>query len=102
MAPETAQNAVFRKTLHVEVPIETAFRVFTDRMGAWWPASHHVGNMAFKNILIDHRTGGRWYEINVKGEECIWGTVVAWEERRLGIAGLRIGKNKEFREQHPV
>lgn len=96
MAPETAQNAVFRKTLHVEVPIETAFRVFTDRMGAWWPASHHVGNMAFKNILIDHRTGGRWYEINAKGEECIWGTVVAWEAPRQVVLSWHLQPDWTF------
>jgi len=28
---------------------------------------------------MDKRAGGRWYEINVEGVECTWGTVVAWE-----------------------
>lgn len=28
---------------------------------------------------MDPRAGGRWYEINVNGEECIWGTVVEWQ-----------------------
>jgi uncharacterized protein YndB with AHSA1/START domain len=48
-------------------------------MGSWWPASHHVGNVPFKDLLIEHWVGGRWYEINVKGEECPWGQVLAWE-----------------------
>ena len=59
MAPETAQNAVIKRTLHVDVPIERAFEVFTDRMGSWWPASHHVGNVPFKDLLIEHWVGGR-------------------------------------------
>jgi uncharacterized protein YndB with AHSA1/START domain len=79
MASETAQNAVVRRTLHIEVPIEKAFRVFTERMGSWWPASHHVGSSPFKDILVDHKAGGRWYEINADGAECIWGTVLVWQ-----------------------
>jgi len=71
MVPETAQNAVVKRTLHVEVPIERAFRVFTERMGSWWSASHHIGNVPFKDILIDKRSGGRWYEINAEGRECV-------------------------------
>jgi uncharacterized protein YndB with AHSA1/START domain len=96
MAPETVQNAVFRKTLHVEVPIDTAFRVFTDRMGAWWPASHHVGGTPFQDILIDHHAGGRWYEINVKGEECIWGTVLAWEPPRTVVLSWHLQPDWTF------
>lgn len=76
---ETAQNAAVKRTLHVEVPIEKAFQVFTERMGKWWPESHHVGGTPFKDILIDPKKGGRWYEINAEGVECIWGTVIAWE-----------------------
>ncbi len=79
MAPEMAQNAVVKRTLHVEVPIEKAFQVFTERMGQWWPAAHHVGKTPFKDILIDKKKGGRWYEVNVEGAECIWGTVLAYE-----------------------
>jgi uncharacterized protein YndB with AHSA1/START domain len=71
--------AAYKKTMHVNVSIERAFKVFTEKMGAWWPQSHHVGGTPFKVILIDPRTGGRWYEINGDGEECVWGSVLAWE-----------------------
>lgn len=65
--------------MSVNVPIDRAFKVFTEKMGAWWPASHHVGGTPFKDILIDPLTGGRWYEINADGQECVWGSVLAWE-----------------------
>lgn len=71
--------AVIKRTIHVNVPIEKAFQVFTEKMGAWWPATHHIGGTPFKDILIDPRKGGRWYEINIEGAECIWGTVLEWE-----------------------
>ena len=96
MAPEAVQNAVFRKTLHIRVPIEMAFRVFTDRMGAWWPESHHIGDTPFKDILIDHRAGGRWYEINAKGAECIWGTVLTWEPPRKVVLSWQLQPDWTF------
>jgi uncharacterized protein YndB with AHSA1/START domain len=65
--------------MHVNVPIEFAFKVFTKKMGAWWPATHHIGGTPFADILIDPHAGGRWYEINAEGKECIWGSVLAWE-----------------------
>ena len=79
MSPESAAIAAYKRTMLVNVPIERAFKVFTEKMGAWWPASHHVGGSPFKDILVDPRTGGRWYEINAEGQECIWGSVLAWE-----------------------
>src|SRR5882762_1191724 len=69
MATEAAPSAAVKRTIHVNVPIEKAFRVFTERMGRWWPATHHVGGTPFKDILIEPRVGGRWYEINVEGAE---------------------------------
>lgn len=96
MTPETAQEPVIRKTLHVEVPIEKAFQVFTERMGKWWPQSHHVGGTLFKDILIDPREGGRWYEINAEGAECIWGKVVTWEPPKKVVLSWHLQPDWSF------
>jgi uncharacterized protein YndB with AHSA1/START domain len=96
MVPETAQNAVVKRTLHLEVPIEKAFQVFTQRMGHWWPASHHVGGTPFKDILIDPKQGGRWYEINADGAECIWGTVVAYEPPKKVVLSWHLQPDWSF------
>jgi uncharacterized protein YndB with AHSA1/START domain len=96
MAPETAQNAVFRKTLHVAVPIEKAFQVFTERMGQWWPATHHVGKTPFRDILMDPRAGGRWYEVNVDGLECVWGTVVEWQPPKKVVLSWHLQPDWSF------
>jgi uncharacterized protein YndB with AHSA1/START domain len=79
MQPETAPKAFIKKTMRVAVPIDRAFRVFVDRMGAWWPAQHHIGATPFKDILVEHRAGGRWYELSANGQECQWGTVLVWD-----------------------
>ena len=90
MTPETAQDAVVRRTLRVEVPIEKAFKVFTERMGRWCPATHHIGGTPFKDIFVEPRVGGRWYEINVEGAECIWGSVLAWEPPRRVVLSWHV------------
>jgi uncharacterized protein YndB with AHSA1/START domain len=87
MAPETVRNAVVSKTLHVEVPIEKAFQVFTQRMGAWWPASHHIAPTPFQEVIVEPRAGGRWFERDAKGSECEWGRVLTYEPpKRLILA----------------
>jgi hypothetical protein len=30
-------------TITVDVPVERAFRTFTDAFGSWWPAEYHIG-----------------------------------------------------------
>lgn len=96
MTPETARMASVKRTLQIKVPIEVAFRVFTQKMGSWWPASHHVGGTPFKDILIDPKAGGRWYEVNVKGEECIWGTVLAFEPPKKVVLSWHLQPDWSF------
>ncbi|MGB2626320.1 MAG: SRPBCC family protein [Candidatus Acidiferrum sp.] len=96
MAPELIQSTVVRKTLRVEVPAERAFQVFTERMGMWWPPSHHVGVTPFRDILIDKKQGGRWYEINVAGAECVWGTVLAYEPPKKVVLSWHLQPDWSF------
>ncbi len=73
LTPATAESVV-RKCLLVECSREHAFRIFTEHMGHWWPATHHVGDTPFRDVIVEPRTGGRWYEIDVKGETGRMGT----------------------------
>jgi uncharacterized protein YndB with AHSA1/START domain len=62
MTPEpAAAAAAVRRTLHINVPIEKAFQVFAQKMGTWWPASHHIGKKPFTEIVVEPRAGGRWF-----------------------------------------
>jgi len=74
-----AKASSVRKTLNVNVPIEQAFAVFTEKMGAWWPATHHIAKQAFIEIEMERRNGGRWFERAADGSECEWGRVLAWD-----------------------
>ena len=66
-------------TVTVDVPIERAFRVFTESINTWWPAYYHIGQADMAEAILEPRVGGRWYERGVDGSECDWGQVRAWE-----------------------
>jgi uncharacterized protein YndB with AHSA1/START domain len=96
MAPEAAPSAAVKRTIHVNVPIEKAFQVFTERMAAWWPATHHIAKEAFTEIIVEPRPGGRWYERDAKGNACDWGQVVIWEPPRKLVATWQLQPDFKF------
>jgi uncharacterized protein YndB with AHSA1/START domain len=67
------------KSFTVPASPETAFAVFTDGHGRWWPKSHSVGDSPLKQAVIEPKTGGRWYGQLEDGTEALWGEVLAWE-----------------------
>ena len=96
MKSETAPTASVRRTIQVNVPIEKAFEVFTKKMGAWWPATHHIAPKAFTEIVIEPRTGGRWFEHDADGAECEWGRVLAWEAPKLLVVSWQLQPDWKF------
>jgi uncharacterized protein YndB with AHSA1/START domain len=67
------------KSLTVKTDVAHAFEVFTARIGSWWPRSHCIAASPQKDVVIEPRAGGRWYEIGEDGSLCNWGQVLAWE-----------------------
>jgi uncharacterized protein YndB with AHSA1/START domain len=96
MAPEAAQTAMVRRTIRVNVPIEKAFQVFTQRMAAWWPATHHIAKEPFTEIIVEPRPGGRWYERDAKGNDCEWGQVIVWEPPRKLVTTWQLQPDFKF------
>jgi uncharacterized protein YndB with AHSA1/START domain len=69
-----------RKVVSVKAPPEVAWRVFTEKMGTWWPlATHKIGTAKAVDAVIEPRVGGRWYERGEDGSTCDWGRVLSWE-----------------------
>jgi uncharacterized protein YndB with AHSA1/START domain len=69
-----------RKTMNVQAPVEVAWRVFTEKMGTWWPLSaYKIGKAPAVDAIVEPHVGGRWYERGDDGSTCQWGSVLTWE-----------------------
>jgi uncharacterized protein YndB with AHSA1/START domain len=70
-------------TIHKEIFVnasrEHAFKVFAEQFNTWWPGSHHIGASDLDRVVIEPKSGGRWYEIGTDGAETPWGKVIAYE-----------------------
>ena len=71
--------APIRRDLRVKASRQKAFHTFVahgrlvDEVATASPGSGQ------KDVMIEPRAGGRWYEIGNDGSEQHWGRVVAWE-----------------------
>jgi len=71
-------EVVVRRAVHVPIPPEQAFALFTARMTEFWPAEHSIGSAAIAEVVVEPAAGGRWFERGVDGSECDWGRVARW------------------------
>ena len=67
------------KVVTVRCSPATAFRRFTEELGAWWPlATHHIGDDP-QLCTLEGRVGGRVFERDRSGVETAWGIVELWD-----------------------
>jgi len=73
-----------------------AFRLFTDRVGEWWPLpSHSVWGDEAAACRMEAQVGGRFYETHQDGREREWGRVLAWEPPRRVVFSFYPGREPE-------
>jgi uncharacterized protein YndB with AHSA1/START domain len=69
-----------KKAIDVQAAQEIAWRVFTEKMGTWWPLAYYkIGKASAVDAVIEPHIGGRCYERGEDGSICQWGSVLAWE-----------------------
>jgi hypothetical protein len=69
-----------RRSVHVDCPVEEAFRLFTQRFGEWWPlASYSEAGPNAESCEMEPWVGGRVFERTRSGEEWDWGSVIRWD-----------------------
>lgn len=72
--------APVHKERRLALPPEAAFRLFTDRMGSWWPlASHSIGGAQAADVRFEGRPGGQVIELTTSGDEYPWADVLEWQ-----------------------
>jgi uncharacterized protein YndB with AHSA1/START domain len=82
--------APVRKSIEVAVGRERAFEVFTARMGRWWPSKKSIGTSPQRDVVLEPRVGGRWFERGEDGAETPWGEVLAYERPARLLLAWRI------------
>lgn len=77
----TIKHAPVRKNVRVKVAPARAFEIFTSGMSRWWLKTHSISptKTPIKDVVLEPREGGRWFERGEDGSECEWGKVLAWE-----------------------
>ena len=80
MSP-TITPAPIQKEIRVKASPARAFEIFTAGMSRWWLKTHTINptKSPLKDIIMEPRQGGRWFERGEDGSECQWGKVLAWE-----------------------
>ncbi len=76
MSTDTTGISV-RHSVTVEAPLDTAFSVFTDGMGSWWPPEHHLGQVV--EMVFEPLAGGHIFDRTADGSEIHWARVLAYE-----------------------
>jgi hypothetical protein len=65
-----------RREILVDTDPATAFEVFTDRLGQWWPLAELSVYGADATVEF---TDGQIIERSADGQATVWGTVTRWE-----------------------
>lgn len=88
-----ADAAVVHVQRTVAAPIARVFTAFTTEMHAWWPPDHRLGSAVRRDVTLEQREGGRWFETGADGSTCDWGRVLVWDPpRRVVLSwGIRPG-----------
>ena len=69
-----------KKVVSVQAAPEIAWRIFTEKMGAWWPlTTYKIGKANAVDAVLEPHVGGRWYERGDDGSTCEWGRVLLWD-----------------------
>jgi uncharacterized protein YndB with AHSA1/START domain len=68
-----------RTSIVVDVPIESAFKVFTQDFDRIKPREHNMLAVDIEETVLEPRTGGRIFDRGVDGSECQWARVLAFE-----------------------
>ena len=78
-----------RVAIDVAVPLDHAFKVFTEQFDGIKPREHNLLAVDIAETVLEAKPGGRIYDRGVDGSTCDWGRVLTVEPpHRLTFAWL--------------
>ena len=75
----TQIEAIVRRHVVVDAPIDRAFSVFTDRFGDFKPREHNLLHAPIAETVFEPQVGGNIVDRAVDGTECRWARILVYE-----------------------
>ncbi|ACP25619.1 hypothetical protein NGR_c18550 [Sinorhizobium fredii NGR234] len=85
-----------RKSVTVRTSRQKAFEVFVHGIGNWWIKQHSLTESGQNTVIVEARTGGRWYEIGNAGEERDWGRVIVCDPPHRILLAWQLNADFDF------
>ena len=86
-----AAQAIVRKHVVVDAPIDRAFSVFTERFGDVKPPEHNLLGAPIVATTFEPRVGGHIYDRAEDGSECRWARILVYEPPTRVVFSWDIG-----------
>jgi uncharacterized protein YndB with AHSA1/START domain len=91
----TITPAPIRKTLVVKAEPAKAFEVFARRMHDWSPEVQSLLGKR-REIVVEPKADGRWYEVSEDGSQADWGRVLAWDPPNRLLLAWQLDANFQY------
>jgi len=75
----TGTSTSVRATTTVPLPVDEAFMLFTEGIGTWWNADHHIIEAPLSHMVFEPFAGGNVYDVGTDGSECRWSRVLVYD-----------------------
>jgi uncharacterized protein YndB with AHSA1/START domain len=99
MSQQTSEM-ILTKAVTVALPVEEAFRLYTEGIATWWPyATHSVEEENVVTVVFEAKDGGRIYERAKSGAKHVWGTVLAWDPPRRVVHSWHPGRGEDSAQE---
>jgi uncharacterized protein YndB with AHSA1/START domain len=74
-----ADDAIVRRQIVVDAPIDRAFATFVDRFGDFKPKEHNILGSPLVGTTFEPRVGGHIVDVAEDGSECRWARILAYD-----------------------
>ncbi|NMD55278.1 MULTISPECIES: SRPBCC family protein [Tsukamurella] len=77
MSTASPDGTALEVSTTVDVPVDFAYRVFTERFDEIKPREHNLLTVPIERTVLEPRVGGTVYDVGIDGTVCTWARVLA-------------------------
>ena len=77
MSTTSPEGTALQCDITVDVPVDFAYRVFTERFDEIKPREHNLLSVPIERTVLEPHVGGTVYDVGTDGTVCTWARVLA-------------------------